>query len=278
MAAKRDNRRCHGAEEDCEVVVMGIPLGIPATLVGEYFIKMMVLYFICPSDYTPIVDCWLEGPNTAHYAVLVFASSKLATRALDFNELPFMMEKLEIHRRHDYEGPLPLRSECTAPDKYLPEGKESVWAQPIDFMLESKGYNRTKQPSPTKYHGTEVGREKTAQIAAKLPVVDEHCELQRKQHHAKHPNEQPSPNRKEGSVPSVSVQQYQLLGGEKIRHENIQELTFTEDEFEDAMDTLADIAEDMSECIVPSEQSRKAGADYRITCGFSQRRIIKYVT
>ena len=154
VAARHDKSKCRGTG-DCEVVVMGLPSGTPATLVREYINEMMVHYFICPSDSPPIINCWLEGFHNARYAVLVFASAKLATRALDFNGIPFLMEKLDIHRRHEYEGPHPHQSECTAsqllPDKYLPEGKERerwmhklddlfncyVWVEPTDVGLES---------------------------------------------------------------------------------------------------------------------------------------------
>ena len=99
-AARHDKRKRRGAG-DCEVVVMGLPFGTPATLVQDYLNEMMVHYFICPSDSPPIVNCWLEGFHTARYAVLVFASSNLATRVLDFNGIPFLMEKLDIHRGHE---------------------------------------------------------------------------------------------------------------------------------------------------------------------------------
>ena len=94
---RHDKRKERRGSDDCEVVVMGLPFGTPATLVQEYLNKMMVHHFICPSDSPPIVNSWLEGFHTARYAVLVFASSKLATRALDFNGIPFLMEILDIH-------------------------------------------------------------------------------------------------------------------------------------------------------------------------------------
>ena len=136
VAARHDKSKCRGTG-DCEVVVMGLPSGTPATLVREYINEMMVHYFICPSDSPPIINCWLEGFHNARYAVLVFASAKLATRALDFNGIPFLMEKLDIHRRHEYEGPHPHQSECTSsqllPDKYLPEGEERErWKDKLD--------------------------------------------------------------------------------------------------------------------------------------------------
>ena len=233
VAARHDKSKCRGTG-DCEVVVMGLPSGTPATLVREYINEMMVHYFICPSDSPPIINCWLEGFHNARYAVLVFASAKLATRALDFNGIPFLMEKLDIHRRHEYEGPHPHRSECTAsqllPDKYLPEGEERerwmcklddlfnryVWVEPTEFRLQSKEEDNRKLsacPSPTKYNGTEVGRENTAQKAEKV-VVDDKRELLQTQHHIKQPTEQPSPERKEGH------RSVQLLDGEEIRQDD----------------------------------------------------------
>ena len=223
------------------VIVMGLPFGTPATLVQEYLNEMMVHHFICPSDSPPIVNSWLEGFHTARYAVLVFASAKLATRALDFNGIPFLMEILDIHRRHEYEGPHPHHSPSKfsqlLPDKYLPEGKERerwkdkvddlfnryVWVEPAELGFESEEeYNRKLScPSSTKYCGTEVGREKTAQKAGKLSVVEEHCELQRKQHHTRQPNEQPSPNRKEG---------VKLVAGKENKQDDNQEYISDEDE------------------------------------------------
>ena len=89
VAARHDKSKRRGAGDcDREAVVMGLPSGTPATLVQEYINELMEHYFICPSDSPPIVNCWLEGFHTARYAVLVFASAKLATRALDSTESP----------------------------------------------------------------------------------------------------------------------------------------------------------------------------------------------
>ena len=289
VAARHDKSKCRGTG-DCEVVVMGLPFGTPATLVQEYLNEMMVHHFICPSDSPPIVNCWLEGFHTARYAVLVFASAKLATRALDFNGIPFLMEILDIHRRHEYEGPHPHHSSSKfsqlLPDKYLPEGKERerwmkklddlfnryVWVEPAEVGLESEEeYNRKLLcPSSTKYYGTEVGREKTTQKAEKVVVVDGKHELRRTQHHTKQPNEQPSPERKEG------VRSVQLLDGEESKHDDRnQEYILAEEEM---LDASTDILEENSSCCsLPSEQSLEDGSVGEDFCAGMQEELLRVI-
>ena len=132
-------QRNNANESNREVVVMNIPFGTPATLLRDFFVEWMVQYFICPPNSTPIVTCWIDRP--ARYAVLVFASAKYATRALDFNGIYFLQEELQIQRRCTYDGPHPHRSTMTfsqlLPDKYLPEGIERErWMNRYDDLNE----------------------------------------------------------------------------------------------------------------------------------------------
>ena len=76
LAAARHDKGRRSGDGDCEVVVMGLPSGTPATLVREYINEMMVHYFICPSDAPPIVNCWLEG-FLKRMIILALKSNKL---------------------------------------------------------------------------------------------------------------------------------------------------------------------------------------------------------
>ena len=257
MGGKRNN--CDEAGR--EVVVMNIPFGTPATLIRDFFVEWMVHYFLCPPNSTPIVTCWID--RRARYAVLVFASAKYATRALDFNGIYFLQEELQIQRRCTYDGPHPHRSTMTfsqlLPDKYLPEGIERErWmnrydnlheryasAEPSDYGLElEEDYIRKIIEGPSKLWMNDKSQhhpsidEETPKERGKRLAAEYRASKQRKGRRENQRKQQPAPSSCETVVEKRNEQEIKR-GESSSREDMINEL------FDDMAEEMS-MSDDMS--------------------------------